>query len=98
MKGNTMKKKLKILGMNYTIHYLEQPVLDGSVVCGYCDPNEQVIVINSTKPDQAQRITLIHEILHAIFEALGFMEEYTNERLITSLATSLHQVFNDNKL
>lgn len=52
----------------------------------YC-PNESLIKIKKGLTKEKTRITLYHEVLHAIFDKLGFDSEYENEKLIKSLST-----------
>ena len=92
-KGN---QSIKILSQKYMI--VEVPVIEqGERYAGLIDHFNNTIYLCSTLNEDKKSVTLLHEILHAVFAQLGFSEEHDNEHLIDSLASSIYQVLRDNK-
>ena len=85
-------KELNILGVKYTVE--EVPVVNKN------EPRKGEInyLTNEIKIDESMPIclkiqTLMHEILHAIFDLLGYQELAEDEEKVQGIATALHQVF-----
>lgn len=87
--------KIKIMSQSYDIEQMETIEL-GVIKLGEVNHLENLIKICSTIPEDKKKIVLLHEILHVIFQQLGFDEEHDNEHLIDCLANSLYQVLEDN--
>lgn len=87
--------KIKIMSQSYDIEQMETIEL-GVIKLGEVNHLENLIKICSTIPEDKKKIVLLHEILHVIFQQLGFDEEHDNEHLIDCLANSLYQVLKDN--
>lgn len=87
--------KIKIMSQSYDIEQLETIEL-GAIKLGEVNHLENLIKICSTIPEDKKKIVLLHEIIHVIFQQLGFDEEHDNEHLIDCLANSLYQVLKDN--
>ena len=95
--GGILMKKIKILAQTFDI--IEKPVIElGQPLLGQVDHVKNKIYLFSELPNERKKVVLIHEILHSIFEQLGFNDEHDNEHLIDCLATSLYQVVKDNDL
>lgn len=92
----TNKDEIKILGLNYKLNYVDS-ISKEELRVGEIDYLNQEIRILKDMEQGIKDVTLIHEVLHAIFNQLGFEEEQ-DEHLIQSLATSLYQVFIENVL
>lgn len=92
-----MNEIVKVLSQEYLIKHVD--VIDkATTVLGMIDHIENTIYIKNNLPPEKEKVTLIHEILHAIFEQLGFDDEHDNEHLIKSLSTAIYQVFKSNKI
>lgn len=89
--------EIKILGEKYTVKEVDLIDYDAGTF-GQIDHIKNVIEIKKDIPAEKKKVTLLHEILHAIFQQLGFDEEHDDEHLIKSLSASLIQVFTENKL
>ena len=88
--------QVNILGSTFVI--VETPnISHGGTEKGSINYLEQIITIKSDLHPEKKKITLIHEILHSIFEQLGFTAECECEKLICTLSTTLYQLFNTNK-
>ena len=84
-------EKLKILGKPYAIKWANEG-LDVEL-SGECDPDRQVISIRDGQPLEAEQDTLLHEVCHAIDEA---MDAKMREGQVKKLATGLLAVLKDN--
>lgn len=88
---------IKILGETFIVK--ESEVIDYNCdLLGQVDHMKNEITIKKELSEDKKNVTLIHEILHVIFEQLGFNEDHDNEHLIKSLSSSIYQVFSDNEL
>jgi hypothetical protein len=92
-----MLKKVNILGKVYKIEYLKN-INNNPNQFGEIDYVNQIIKIQKDCNKEYQESTLLHEIIHAIFEQLGFYDENKNEHLICSLETGLYQVLKENSI
>jgi len=86
----TMPSSVAILGRNYEIalkDYIEGDLL------GQCDSDALKITIKKDQPEILEADTLLHEILHAIDDA---MQTKMKERQVHCTATGLLALFKDN--
>jgi hypothetical protein len=83
--------KVKVLGKPFRVEWVTEG-LDIDLV-GECDSDGQVIRVRDGQPHEQERDTLLHEITHAVDEAMG-----TNlkEAQVRKIATGLLAVFLDN--
>jgi hypothetical protein len=85
---------INILGIEYTIK--EVDVIDKYVPkFGMIDYTTSEILIDKTLSSNKKIQTLIHEVMHGIFEGLGYDELNSDEEKVQSIATALHSVFGD---
>lgn len=91
-----MEEMVRVLYQDYVVKRLDVIDRDDSIL-GMIDHVENVIYIKNNLTSEKGKVTLVHEILHAVFEQLGFDDEHDNKHLIKSLATGLYQVFQGNK-
>ena len=64
--------------------------------CGHCDYEHARIRIHRTLDPQLKRVTLWHEIIHALLFNAGVYEPEHNEQQIDALAHGIVQVLRDN--
>lgn len=80
---------INILGVTYKV--IEVDAVDKrEFKFGEIDFVTNEIKIDKNLPKTLKNQTLMHEILHAVFQLLGMEKE---ESEVQSLATALHQVF-----
>jgi hypothetical protein len=84
-------ERLKILGKPFTIKWLTEELSPDLV--GECDTDRQVISIREGQPLESEQDTLLHEVCHAIDEA---MDARLKETQVKKLATGLLAVLKDN--
>lgn len=89
--------KIRILGIDYSVREV-QLINDDDTIMGLCRYQANEILIKKGLSDADKKITLIHEILHAVLGQLGFENENDNENMIKSLSTSLYLVLEENGL
>lgn len=81
---------VNILGLDFAVALV--PVVDKMVAAdGQIDFSAQTISIDESISEQKQEQVLMHEIVHGIFDQLGFSEQSEDEQLVQSLAVALHQ-------
>jgi hypothetical protein len=67
-----LPKKLKVGNYYYTVREVDDPQLDGEYVDGYHDGDKEIIVIRkNTKTVTQRRVSLLHELIHAISKIFG---------------------------
>ena len=87
--------QIKILGLTYDIEEVEY-ISREELKLAQIDYLHQRISVLSDLSQGKKEQAIWHEVLHAIYNALGF--DYTDEDNIQRLACVLHQVITDNKL
>ncbi len=85
--------KLKIIGKTYTIQYASVELMDDKH--GNCATDKcRIWITEDQHPDQ-EADTRLHEVLHAIWYAMG-LPRNNEERIVSQLATGLLAVLKDN--
>ncbi len=82
--------KVRVFGVDLPTNYIKQPVVDGVKVDGFF-LNPEIVIKACLKPD-SMRETLLHEVVHAIDEA---MQIKLSEKQVTQLARGLFGVLCD---
>jgi hypothetical protein len=83
-------ERIRILGKRFTVRY-GGPLDEGLV--GECDSDGQVISIRDGQPLESEQDTLLHEVCHAVDDA---MDCKLKETQVKKLATGLLAVLKDN--
>lgn len=87
-----MIKEVNIMGVIYQVN--EVDVVDKEELCrGKINYLTNEIRIDRGLVQSAKEQTLMHEILHAVFDLLGLDELNEDESKVQGIATALHQVF-----
>lgn len=92
-----MPDKLTIGGMEYRIVEVDQISKD-EFINGEIDFINGVIKIDSTMTHDRKMITLVHEVLHGVCDAIGLDELGQNESAIQGLASTLYSTFKGIKI
>jgi Zn-dependent peptidase ImmA (M78 family) len=87
-----VERKIDIMGVIYTVKEVDT-VNKTDPRKGEIDYLTNEIRIDKNMPPSSKEQTLMHEILHAVFDLLGMDELAGNEAAVQSIATALHQVF-----
>lgn len=93
----TEPKVIDILGIKYEVEEVEC-VSKEELRKGQINFLTNTILIDSTMTEQNKNITLIHEIIHGIAEALGMSDLCEDENRVQALATALYYVATHNKV
>ena len=87
-----MIDKINILGVLFTVE--EVPVVNKNEPRkGEINYLTNVIKIDESMPVSLKNQTLMHEILHAVFDLLGYQNLAEDEEKVQGIATALHQIF-----
>lgn len=86
---------IKVLGCDYDLLEVDLVSRDGFVF-GEVDHVDQIIKIDAGLKPQRKAETIMHEVLHCLFHALGENEAHDDERLVRALSCGLVQVLRDN--
>jgi len=63
---------------------------------GECDTAMHIIRVDATYSEAAVKNTLLHEILHAVWNAWGLGDSEEEEKAVNNMANGLQAVLNDN--
>lgn len=91
----SLPKELRILGLTYRIEEVEC-VNKISAEKGEINFLTHEIKIDKSMPQDLKEQTLLHEVIHAVFDSLGMYELNDDERTVQSLATALYSTFKEN--
>lgn len=87
-----MVDKINILGVVYQIQEVEV-VNKEEPRKGEIDFLTGVIKIDKNMPQELKEQVLMHEILHAVCDLLGYEKLCFDEKKVQGLATAIHQIF-----
>ena len=87
---------INILGIEYKVKEVECVSKD-ELRKGQINFLTNEILIDKTMTKQNKQITLIHETIHGIAEALGMSDLCEDENRVQALATALYYVATHNK-
>ncbi|MDP3937667.1 MAG: hypothetical protein Q8R92_05975 [Deltaproteobacteria bacterium] len=92
--------RIRVLGKQFVVSFVTSDAAglrdspdDNDPGMGRCDPETQSIFIREGQPIESEQDTVLHEVLHAVENAMGL--EVDEER-VTRLATGLLAVIRDN--
>jgi len=90
-----MIKKLKVGAVDYTVHLLPKELRNQYGACVY---EHQKIYLSPIQTHQQVSDTMLHELLHAIWNESGleYQPQLEQETVVRTLATWLRIVFRDN--
>jgi hypothetical protein len=63
---------------------------------GVCDKSEQKISLHTDQSDQRLRLSLLHEVLHALCDLANLDDDPVEERIVTQLSPVLLAVLLEN--
>ena len=88
-------KKIKIGPYNYVVELFPDATTTDHGACVY---NHQTIFLSSNQHAERAGDTLLHEVLHAIWDVTGFdvMPDLHEESIVRGMATMLSAVLRDN--
>lgn len=91
-----MLNQIKVGGITYDVHHVDLTTHrdeELGMQLGYCHFHNDLIETNSKISEQRKNQTLIHEMMHAMYEEAGLEQ---NEEEVDALAKVLFQVLQDN--
>lgn len=84
--------EINILGVIYTVKEVDT-VNKTDPRRGEINFLTNEIRIDKNMPKSLKEQVLMHEILHAVFDLLGYEKLAVNEKKVQSIATALHHIF-----
>ena len=88
--------ELKIGHLTYKVEQVDKEHMEAASIYGSCNHEKQTIKLSKEMTKERHAEVLLHEIIHAVFHAYNIRTEDGEERVTTSLANGLTQVFVDN--
>lgn len=90
-------KTLKIGPYRYEITFKKDLTNDkGDALYGWCQNGEHTISIRTDLPIERERTTLVHEVLHALWDMSALPNKPAEEQAISTLAPLLIAFLEDN--
>ena len=87
--------KIKIGHRTYILEEVDH-LIDDEDAHGACATNRGVIQIDSNLHPDIRGVTLLHEVMHAVWDYIGLPDE-NEERIIGALDDALYAALKDNK-
>lgn len=92
-----LPSSIRIGPYDYALERLSDSEADRHMRWGDCWPGRYVIRIAPLIPTAAKAVnTLVHEALHAIFDAMNIEDGDKEERLVTAIGNGLSMLYRDN--
>lgn len=87
-------KNFKLLNYSWTVVMVPGPVMsDGTACHGTCDTDTRTIHLDATMDAELLWHTWLHELTHAILNALGRSALFADEDFVDSFSGGLAQVY-----
>jgi hypothetical protein len=82
-------ERIEVIGKRFSVEYPTGAPLDEGLN-GECDTDKQKILVRDGQPLESEQDTLLHEVLHAVDEAMGLkLKEYQVKGAATGLLAVL---------
>ena len=88
-------KQIKVAGHVYKIQLMNKAWANDASRWGQCDCDEMIIRLAKGMRGSRRAETLLHEVLHAVYNVYNVGSARTEEDIVTLLSTGLHQVLVD---
>ena len=88
-------KSIKVLNLDYRVEWCDDDWREQTESHGQHSYAKQTIRIQRTTP-QVEADTFLHEVMHAIADAMSLSDGATEEEFVSRSATGLAAVFKDN--
>jgi hypothetical protein len=94
----TKPTKVQVLNLEYAIRWVDNAIQVGSEAHGWCDFENQLIVINGDNSSQIVAEAFLHEVLHALMFAMGLTDtsKVDHEQIVSRTATGLCTIWKQN--
>ena len=90
--------KVQVLNLEYSIRWVDNAIQVGSEAQGWCDFENQLIVINADNSAQIVAETWLHEVLHALLFSLDLTDtaQVSHEQIVSRTATGICTIWKQN--
>jgi hypothetical protein len=94
----TKPTKVQVLNLEYAIRWVDNVIQIGSEAHGWCDFENQLIVINGDNSPQIVAEVFLHEVLHALLFALDLTDtaNIDHEQIVSRTATGICTIWKQN--
>lgn len=97
MSKSSFPKRIKVGPHRYVIHEVDKEWTEDQDAHGKTNTNTHEIWVNTTYTESHILDTLVHELLHAIWNQYGLGEKEEEETVVHRLATGWVQAMSDNE-
>lgn len=96
-----LPEKVLIDDVEYTVSSassdeLQKEILSSDNIIGACNYNNQTIKISDSINEGNVKVTLLHEIIHAILSERGLNDQCSDEMLVDNMAHALRMLVKQN--
>ena len=88
-----MIDKVYIFGIPHTVEYKSDTFRSGDTHFGEIDFAKCEIIINKDMPEESQRETLIHEMVHGMLVHMGYDDLNNDEKFVQQMAVAIGMSF-----
>ena len=98
MQKTPRPKRVRVLNLSWKVDFVGKGISKASESLGWCDYETQTICISDEQTRESMADTFLHEILHALFYAMGIEPTGDEENIICRISTGLCTVWSANPL
>ena len=92
-------RRVRILNLSWTIEFVDKAISTASDALGWCDYGRQTISLFEDQSNESMADTFHHEILHAVFYAMGIdPQNCDEENIVQRISTGMCTVWSNNPL
>lgn len=91
-------KRIRILNLSWKVEFVDKAISTASESLGWCDYDNQTISLFEDQSNESMADTFLHEVLHALFYAMGIEPTGDEENVICRISTGLCTVWSTNPL
>lgn len=96
MPSNLPVSTIKVLHVDYDLVAMPPDYADASNQWGDTDKSKRIIRVDTRAKPRDVAEVLLHELIHAVWEAMGIPGRPREERAVRAISTGLTTVWRDN--
>ena len=91
-----LPKRIRVLNLTFKIKWLDETTHSAAEAYGFCCYDTQTIGITERLEKDQMADVILHEIIHALYFAMGLKEDSDEERVAHGISAGLCTVFKSN--
>lgn len=90
-----LPSEVYVIGHRYSIEEMDEHSATDSNIYGHCSNHSRKIKVYCNGGGSIARDTLLHEVLHAVWNLMGLEKEDEEERIVNSTSTAIIGIIDD---